>query len=169
MDASHEIETGIATSHEIAHPKKRAMLSALSQTGNVSAAARAAGIARRTHYDWLASDPSYGPAVDQAMEEAADVLEAVARKRAIVGSDLLLIFLLKAIRPAKFRDRYEAPVASAPPPAPRRSREDLQRDLDEKLDRLPKPVVRRLIKAMEARLSRAPETIEGAFTYRQEF
>ena len=46
-----------ATSHEIAHPKKRAMLAALSRTGNISASARAADIARRTHYDWLESDP----------------------------------------------------------------------------------------------------------------
>ena len=40
------------------------------------------------------------------MEEAADVLEAVARQRAIHGSDLLLIFLLKAVRPQKFREHH---------------------------------------------------------------
>ena len=101
-----ENEISIAASHGITHPKKRAMLAALSQTGNVSAAARAAGIGRRTHYCWLDDDPRYVLAVEQAMEEAADVLEAVARKRAVHGSDLLLIFLLKAIRPEKFRERH---------------------------------------------------------------
>jgi len=92
---------------EMPHPKKNAMLSALSKTGNVSAAARAAEIERRTHYRWLHSDPEYADAVEIAMEEAVDVLEAVARQRAIHGSDTLLIFLLKGHRPEKYRDRYE--------------------------------------------------------------
>jgi hypothetical protein len=83
--------TNGSASHEITHPKKRAMLAALARTGNISAAARAADICRRTHYDWLGSDPDYRPSVEQAMEEAADVLEAVARQRALVGSDTLLM------------------------------------------------------------------------------
>ena len=35
------------------------------------------------------------------------MLEAVARKRAIIGSDVLLIFLLKGHRPEKYRERYQ--------------------------------------------------------------
>lgn len=50
------------------------------------------------------------------MEEAADVLEAEARRRATVGgSDVLLIFLLKGARPEKYRDRYEVRQAPSPP------------------------------------------------------
>ena len=56
---------------------------------------------------WLHKDSEYATKVDQAMEEAVDVLEAVARKRAIVGSDVLLIFLLKGHRPEKYRERHE--------------------------------------------------------------
>jgi len=41
------------------------------------------------------------------MEDAVDVLEAVARRRAVQGSDTLLIFLLKAARPAKYRERHQ--------------------------------------------------------------
>lgn len=107
MNPPMELEISAADSHGITHPKKRAMLAALSRTGNISAAARAAQICRRTHYDWLDSDPSYVSAVSQAWEEAADVLEACARKRALVGSDTLLIFLLKSVRPEKFRERHE--------------------------------------------------------------
>ena len=35
---------------------------------------------------------------------AGDSLEVEARRRAFAGSDTLLIFMLKAARPAKFRD-----------------------------------------------------------------
>ncbi len=82
------------------------MLAALAKTGNISASARAADIERSTHYKWIRSDPDYAAAADQALETAVDVLEAVARKRAMVGSDTLLIFLLKAARPEKYQDRF---------------------------------------------------------------
>jgi hypothetical protein len=36
----------------IRHPKKRAMLAALSKLGNVTGAARLVGINRDTHYSW---------------------------------------------------------------------------------------------------------------------
>lgn len=93
--------------HGRRHPKKAAMLAALAKTGNISASARAAGIDRATHYKWLDSDSEYADAVLVAMDDAVDVLEAVARQRAIHGSDVLLIFLLKGHRPEKYRDRYE--------------------------------------------------------------
>lgn len=105
--------------------KKRAMLAALRQLGNISQAAEAAGCSRSAHYLWLRTDPRYHAEVADAMEEAADHLEAEARRRAVEGteepvyyqgkpvgairrySDLLLIFLLKAARPEKFRERVE--------------------------------------------------------------
>ena len=76
-------------------------------------------------------------AVDHAREEAADTLEAEARRRAIEGveepvfhkgervgtvrkhSDLLLIFLLKGARPQKFRDNYQRAGTGAPDGTPR--------------------------------------------------
>lgn len=168
MESTMELEIGAAGSHGITHPKKRAMLLALAKTGNISAAARAAGIGRKTHYDWLASDLSYAPAVQQAMEEAADVLEAVARKRAIVGSDTLLIFLLKSIRPEKFSQRVAVTHEPAPHPAMSIPREDLQGALAERLDRLPIPAARLLHRALEARLARRPDTLAGEFTLSEE-
>jgi hypothetical protein len=129
-----------SASHEITHPKKRAMLAALARTGNISASARATDICRRTHYDWLESDPEYRPAVELAMEEAADVLEAVARQRALVGSDTLLIFLLKAVRPEKYRERYvPSGTVIEQLPEPPRSIEELNRRMQERLDGLSPP------------------------------
>ena len=44
------------------------------------------------------------------MADATDDLEAIARRRAKLTSDTLLIFLLKAHRPAVFRDNYHVEV-----------------------------------------------------------
>lgn len=106
----------------IRHPKKRAFLSAYCTTGNISEAARLAGMNRLAHYHWLSTDERYAEVFEQAVEIAGDYLEAVARDRATKGwlepvyykgemvghirkySDTLLIFLLKGARPEKFRD-----------------------------------------------------------------
>lgn len=101
------------------------MLAALAKTGNVTQAARAAKVGRATHYEWLAEDPEYASAAAGAMEEAADLLEAEAQRRAVTGvlepvfhqgkkvatvrkySDTLLIFLLKGAKPEKYKERTE--------------------------------------------------------------
>lgn len=81
----------------------------LRDTCNVSAAARAAGIGRRTVYEWRDADPEFAAAWAEAEEEAVDKLEEVARERATEGgSDRMLEILLKAHRPEKYVDRYRA-------------------------------------------------------------
>ena len=94
----------------IRHPKKTAFLEAYRMVGVVGTAARAAGIHRDTHYKWLAADADYEKEFKAAREDAIDVLEEVAIRRATKAeapSDVLLIFLLKAMRPAIYRERYE--------------------------------------------------------------
>lgn len=86
--------------------RKAAFLIEYEARGSLSAAATAAGIVRRTHYDWLEKDPEYVKSFAAAKVRAIDSLESVAFDRAFSGSDLLLIFLLKANNPAKYRDRY---------------------------------------------------------------
>jgi len=104
--------------------KKRAFLIAFAESGNVSAAARLAGVGRRTHYDWLKADKEYRAAFDAAQEDASDALEEEARRRALgyaeavydksgnqTGmrhrhSDLLMIFLLKGLRPEKYAQQH---------------------------------------------------------------
>lgn len=83
-------------------------LETLRETGNVSAAARAASIGRRTAYDWREADPAFAESWEEAEEEAIDKLEEVARARAIDNSDRMLEILLKAHRPEKYVDRYRA-------------------------------------------------------------
>ena len=97
----------------------------LAATGNVSEAARAAGVGRRRPYKWKEADPGFADRWADAREEAADALEGEARRRAADGveepvfyrgevcgtvrrySDTLLIFLLKGLRPDKYRERRE--------------------------------------------------------------
>jgi hypothetical protein len=58
------------------------------------------------------SDPDFAAAFDAAVEEAVEELEQIARDRAKKSSDLLLIFLLKAHRPEKYREsRVSIPPA----------------------------------------------------------
>jgi hypothetical protein len=102
---------------------REAFLATLAETCNVSEAARAAKIGRRTAYEWRDDDPSFATAWDQAEQEAADKLEREAWRRAVEGtdkpvtfqgmitatykeySDRMLELLLKAHRPDKFKER----------------------------------------------------------------
>jgi hypothetical protein len=86
------------------HLKKQAVLSAFKNCASVTKACEIADIARATFYGWL-KDPEFKAAYEAAREEAIQVLEDEAIKRATIGgSDTLLIFLLKAARPQKYRD-----------------------------------------------------------------
>jgi hypothetical protein len=100
-------------------------LKALADTGNVKAACHVAGVARPTVYEHRHKDESFAAAWETAIEESVDLLEIEARRRAVKGtdkpifhrgkqvasvkeySDTLLIFLLKANRPEKYRDNYK--------------------------------------------------------------
>lgn len=85
---------------------REAFLTVLADSCNVSEAARAAGVPRRTVYNWRADDTEFAAAWDEAVETASDALEQVARDRAMSGqSDRMLEILLKAHRPDKFKER----------------------------------------------------------------
>lgn len=103
----------------------------LAKRGNVRDACLVAGIPRRTAYDWRAADSAFAAAWDAALDEAADTMEREAFRRAVEGvdepvygalgsgsgtgqvgvirkySDTLLIFLMKAARPSRFRERHD--------------------------------------------------------------
>jgi hypothetical protein len=101
--------------------KQAAFLAAFRKTLSVRAAAEAARIAPTQHYGWLEEDPRYWEAFSEAQREAADVLQGEAMERAVQGwleqvlyrgrpcatirhySDHLIIFLLKAWKPEKYR------------------------------------------------------------------
>jgi hypothetical protein len=85
-------------------PWKNAFLTALENTGTIRTAAKAANVHYTTVYREKKDDPDFAAAWENSIEVAADTLEDEARKRAFAGSDVLLIFLLKGMRPEKFRE-----------------------------------------------------------------
>jgi transposase-like protein len=102
--------------------RQRRFLAAYSDLGNIRRAAEASGVNRGTHYLWLkqaqaqlprdqargTADENYMVRFERTKEDAIDSLEAEARRRALEGSDVLLIFLLKGLRPEVYnRDRVE--------------------------------------------------------------
>lgn len=82
-----------------------AFLAVLRNTANVRAACEKAKIDRRTAYRNRDENESFRERWDEAVEDACDQLEAMAWLRAKGRSDVLLIFLLKAHRPEKYRER----------------------------------------------------------------
>ncbi len=81
---------------------KVAFLSAFRLSGNVSAAALAADVDRRTPQRWRAEDPSVAEAWTAAEQEAADRLAAEARRQAEA-----IRFARDAIEAARKRAREE--------------------------------------------------------------
>jgi hypothetical protein len=104
---------------------KARFLEEFRERGNITASVRAVGIARRTVHMWRKSDEEFAEAYEDAAEEALDLMEYEARRRAmgqvqlpvyylggVVGhmprySDPLLMFLLRAHRPEKYRERCQ--------------------------------------------------------------
>ena len=113
-------------------PKKAAFLAAFPQVGSIAKAAAIAGVSRQAHYKWHAEDEEYRKTFATAKEEAIDELEYQAHRRAVDGierlkfdakgrpfidprtgqpyvehvySDNLLMFLMKALAPHKYRER----------------------------------------------------------------
>src|SRR5690349_20966768 len=79
-------------------------LDGLRMHGMVTQAAIEAGIHRNTAYFERQRDPEFAKEWEEALDRGVDMLEDVAKKRAFEGSDVLLIFLLKAHRPEKYRE-----------------------------------------------------------------
>ncbi|HUV73849.1 MAG TPA: hypothetical protein VMW79_06045 [Anaerolineae bacterium] len=79
-------------------------LAALRNSANVRAATQAAGIDRTTAYKARNRSQEFRRQWEEAMEDACDLLEAEAFRRAMASSDWLLRMLLSAHRPERFRD-----------------------------------------------------------------
>lgn len=115
-------------SPEIIDAKRAAFLTALAETGIISAAAKVVGVNRSTVFRWR-EDPAFAEAFQDAIEQAADKIEAEAIRRAVEGfeepvwyrgievgkitrhSDYLLGLLLKANRPDKYRENSRVELA----------------------------------------------------------
>ena len=128
-----DIMTTYQKSNGIEHIKKRAYLTAYARLGVIRQSCVAAEIAHSTYYEWLKNDPVFGDAVENAREVCIETLEQEADRRAVAGirrykfyqgkpilhpetgkpyyehiySDVLLIFLLKALKPEMYREGYQ--------------------------------------------------------------
>lgn len=96
----------------------------------LEAACRAVGYSRSSHAYWVGKDAGYADNFCRAKEVRVEALEDEAYRRAFSGSekpvffagkqcgkvreysDTLLIFLLKAANPAKYRDNFKQPEAA---------------------------------------------------------
>ena len=89
-------------------PKKRTVfINALCEGWSVRGACDKARMARSAAYRWREEEPEFAAEWDAAIEEGTDVLEDEARRRAMEQYDTLMIFLLKARRPDKYKDRNQ--------------------------------------------------------------
>ena len=127
--------------------RKKRFLEVLAQSGNVSRAARAAGVSRGAAYAKRQREPSFAKTWDEALAEALDHLEETLMARALEGttrpvhfqgkeigsvqsySDQLAMFLLKARRPEVFGDKADDTV-------PEKEISDAKHELERKLARL---------------------------------
>lgn len=100
-------------------------LKQLSKVPNVGMACKVAGIDRGTAYNLRSRDNEFRKQWEKAINQAVDILEKEMWRRAVIGtkepvyfkgkecgkikkySDTLAIFMAKAYRPKKYRERYE--------------------------------------------------------------
>lgn len=101
------------------------LLEQFEKTGQLLHSLDTCKVPRTSHYDWLKTDPVYAERFANAKQRICDIMEEEAKRRAIQGtkkpvfhkgeivghineySDLLLIFLMKANMPEKYRERLE--------------------------------------------------------------
>lgn len=84
--------------------KRRALEAAELGAGTQKEAAEAAGVRPNTITYWKQNDPEFRRQWEEVQGQVADRLEMSALRRAEEGDATLTIFLLKSLRPAKFRD-----------------------------------------------------------------
>lgn len=82
-------------------------LQLLRHSCSVTTAALGAGVNRTTVYRHRDTLPDFAAAWNDEKEAAIEILEAEAWNRARKKSDVLIMFLLKANRPEKYRERYD--------------------------------------------------------------
>lgn len=86
---------------------KKSFIAVFSECGNISIACNIVGIHPMTVHGWIRTDEVFREDYYTAVDFAISTLEQEARRRALEGSDRLLEFLLKSLRPEVYRERYE--------------------------------------------------------------
>ncbi len=100
-------ETPGARARARAEADKRArFVDFLSRGVSVTTSAKGVGVGRATAYRWRKNE-DFARAWDEARESGLDRLEDLALKYAQAGDAKLIMFLLKAGRPEKYRERHQ--------------------------------------------------------------
>ncbi len=92
--------------HRNTAEKQAVFLATLGRRGTVQAAAKAAHIDRRTAYTWRDTDPKFRQAWIDTEDDVADSIEETMVEKGREGSFLHGIAILRARRPALYRDNY---------------------------------------------------------------
>ena len=87
-------------------PRER-FIDALAKRPCVAHACRSAKVSRATAYRWREESEDFAAQWDAALEDALDAAEKAAWDRGLKASDTLLIFMLKAHRPDKYREKVQ--------------------------------------------------------------
>lgn len=85
--------------------KMEQFIASLKKCHNVGQACKDAGMSRHHAYQLKKDWPDFKALWVDAWEEGIDTLEAEAHKRAMSGSDILLMFMLNGNRSQKYKDR----------------------------------------------------------------
>lgn len=136
FDSHHAHRRGPLTPEQRAR-KQQKFLQAYREVGIIKYACKVAGVSRATFYDWRDHDPEFAAQISGAKEDACDTLEYAAYAQAVLGveepvvsmgqpvfykgkpltvrkySPSVLITLLKANMPEKYKDRQESTVQMA--------------------------------------------------------
>ena len=91
------------------NPLQQIYITALAARGTKTMAAKVAGVSMSTVEKWM-REPKFREAMTTAAEVISDVLEQEALRRAMSGSDKLLITMLKAVRPDKYQTKTSADI-----------------------------------------------------------
>jgi len=86
----------------------------MTEQGNVAAGCRAAGIDRRTAYNWRADDEDFAKAWDDALQNCLDSLEGALFDRGRTQSDRAAFGMLKAHRRDVYGDTIDITSAGQP-------------------------------------------------------
>lgn len=76
--------------------KKKVLVEKMKKTlGNITASCEAAGIARKTFYEWIEKDPAFKTTIEAIEESCIDFAESALKKQIEDGNPTSTIFFLK--------------------------------------------------------------------------
>lgn len=101
-DAQRLYEEPLLTASERKAERKRAFVTLIADGLNFMEACEALHLDRSTAFRWRQADPEFAQACRDALKVSIEKLEAEAERRALHGSDKLLMFLLERRAPDKY-------------------------------------------------------------------